>query len=70
MSEDDFSAVGDVDGFGVLLFLIFGFEVGVELGYLFFSALPEVGFLLLFDLFVEEELIVEIKVTLGDNLEE
>lgn len=69
MLEYNLCAVCDINCLRVLLILMFRFEIAIELSYLFFGTFSEVGFFLLLDLLVEEQLIVEIEVTLGNYLE-
>lgn len=70
MFEYNFCAVCDINYFWMLLILVLRFEIAIELSNLFFGAFSEIGFFLLLDLLVEEQLVVEIEVTLGNYLEE
>lgn len=70
MSEDGFCAVYDVDSFGMLLVLVFAFEIVIEHGDFILGSFAEIGFLFFLDLFIEEQLVVEVEITLWDDLEE
>lgn len=70
MAEDDLCSVGDLYAIGMVLVSVFALEIDHELLGFVLAAFPECRFLLLLDFFVEEELVVEVEVALGDNLEE
>jgi hypothetical protein len=69
MFEYNFCTICNINCLRVLLILMLRFEIAIELSYLFFGTFSEVGFFLLLDLLVKEQLIVEIEVTLGNYLE-
>ena len=70
MPKNHLGIVDHVNFLGMFLVGVFALEVGVELLLLVFASLSQCWFFLFFDPLVEEELIVEIEVAFGDDLEE
>ena len=70
MPKNHLGIVDHVNFLGMFLVGVFALEVGVELLLLVFASLSQCWFFLFFDPLVEEELVVEIEVAFGDDLEE
>ena len=70
MPEHHLSIVCYVDNVGMLLVSVLALQIGVELLLLVLASFPKGWLFLFLDPFVEEELVVQVEVALGDDLEE
>ena len=70
MLEDNFCTIGDTNCFRVILIRVLSFEIGGQLGDLLLAPLPESSLFFFFDFLIEQQLVVEVEVAFGNDLEE